>query len=674
MLQSSKALTSLALSTSLVAVAGSVASPLAAQGAASRQAVDGEWRAYGRDALGSRWSPLAEITRENVSRLESAWTYHTGETGPEFAGRRRQRSLEVTPLVVGGRMFISTPLGRVMALDPETGREVWKFDPKVDRDVTFGDFTNRGVSYWVDRRAERGSTPCVRRVILATIDGRLIALDADHGTPCQGFGIGGTISLRSSLRNTPEEASEYEVTSPPAIVNDLIVVGSAVADNNRTDAASGEVRAYDVRTGARRWTWDPVPQDSSDGAWRSWEGARAHATGAANAWSVIAADPDRDLVFVPTGSASPDYFGGERLGDNRYANSIVALRASTGKVVWHFQVVHHDLWDYDIASPPALATLRKDGRQIPVVLQSTKTGQLFVLHRETGVPVFPVEERPVPASDIPGERASPTQPFNAVLPPLSPQRLTPDDAFGSGTEDKAACRARIAGLRNEGPFTPPSERGTLVYPSSIGGAHWGGVTYDPVRQIVVAPVNRIPIEVKLIPREQFDRRTATDAAETRGPGAQYTNMRGTPYVMRRQFMFGPGGLPCSPPPFGSLVAIDLNSGTRKWDVPLGTLGALLPPNVPAAQAAALGAVNLGGAISTAGGVVFIGAALDHALRAFDIETGKELWKGELPAGGKATPMTFRGPRDGRQYVVIAAGGDGELWGSSDAIVAFRLRK
>ena len=651
------------------------ASPASGQAVRAPSSPDGEWRAYGRDALGSRWSPLGEITRENVSRLERAWTYHTGETAPEFAGRRRQRSLEVTPLVADGRMFISTPLGRVMALDPETGRELWKFDPKVDRTITFGDFTSRGVSYWVDAgRSPQSGGECVRRVIVATIDGRLIALDATRGTPCSAFGASGTVDLRTALRNKPDEPSEYEVTSPPAIINDIIVVGSSVADNNRTDAASGEVRAFDARTGALRWTWDPVPQDSTDAAWRTWIGPRAHTTGAANAWSVIAADPARDLVFVPTGSASPDYFGGERLGDNRYANSVVALRASTGRVVWHFQVVHHDLWDYDVASPPALVTLRKDGRNIPVVLQSTKTGQLFVLDRDTGVPVFRVEERSVPASDVAGERASATQPFNAVLPPLSPQRLTPAEAFGATDGDRAACRARIEGLRNEGPFTPPSERGTLVYPSSIGGAHWGGVTYDPARQIVVVPVNRIPIEVKLIPRASYDRHAVTDAAETRGPSAQYTDMRGTPYVMRRQFMFGPGGAPCSPPPFGSLVAIDLNTGTKKWDVPLGSLGPLLLPGVDSAQAAALGSVNLGGAITTAGGVVFVGAALDRSLHAFDIETGRELWRGSLPAAAKATPMTFRGPHDARQYVVVAAGGDGELFGWSDAIVAFRLKR
>src|SRR5688500_6744436 len=439
---------------SMITLLAFSATSAAAQPTTPRQQnQDGEWRAYGRDALGSRWSPLAEITRENVSRLAPAWTYHTGETAPEFATRRRQRALEVTPLVVGERMYISTPLGRVMALDPETGRELWKFDPRIDRSISAGDFPNRGVSFGAGSRDARGA--CVGRVFSAAIDGRLIALVAAAGAPCAGFGSAGTVNLRSSLRNQPTEAAEYEVPSPPAIINDLVVVGSAVADNSRWDMASGEVRAFDARTGALKWTWDPIPQDSTDAAWRTWIGPRAHRTGAANAWSVIAADPERDLVFVPTGSASPDYYGGERLGDNRYANSVVALRASTGRVVWHFQVVHHDLWDYDVASPPALVTLRKDGREIPVVLQATKTGQLFVLHRETGVPVFPVEERPVPASDVPGERASPTQPFNSVLPPLSPQRLTPEDAWGVRSEDREACRARIAGLRNEGPFTPP---------------------------------------------------------------------------------------------------------------------------------------------------------------------------------------------------------------------------
>ena len=629
---------------------------------------DGDWIAYGGDPFGSRWSPLAEISRQTIGGLEVAWTYQTGELRPERATRSKT-SFEATPLVVDGTMYLSTPLGRVIALDPTSGAERWVFDPDpaVDRRVGFGDFTNRGVSHWLDAGAGPDAA-CARRIFIATIDSRLIALDARDGRACETFGTRGTVDMRAGLRNAPFEVAEYEVTSPPAVINDLVVVGSAVADNNRTDAASGEVRAYDARTGALRWTWDPVPQDSTDPAWRSWIGAKAHETGAANAWSVIAADPTRDLVFIPTGSASPDYFGGERLGDNRYSNSIVALRASTGRVVWHFQVVHHDLWDYDVASPPALVTVRRDGRDVPAVLQATKTGQLYVLHRETGAPIFPVEERAVPASDVPGERASPTQPFNSLLPALSPQQVGADDAWGPTAADRESCRAQMAALRNEGPFTPPSERGSLVYPSSIGGAHWGGVAFDPERQIVVVPVNRIAIEVQLIPREKADRAAMRSTRLTE----QYTDMRGTPYVMRRRFLFSPSGMACTPPPFGALVAISLATGQKLWEVPLGGMRQITPSAVPDSLVLGKGAINLGGPIATAGGLVFVAATPDRSLRAFDIETGREMWMATLPAGGKATPMTYRG-RDGRQYVVIAAGGDGEFFGKGDAVVAFRLR-
>jgi len=631
---------------------------------------DGEWTAYGRDAFGSRYAPLSTISRENVARLTPAWTYRTGEADSAFA-TRRPTSFEATPLVVDGGMYFSTPLGRVVALDPETGRERWVFDARVDRAVRFGDFTNRGVSTWVDPAASAGDR-CRRRIYVATIDARLVALGAQDGRPCAGFGDGGTVNLRRGLRNAPEETAEYEVTSPPAVVNGLLVVGSAVADNGRTDAASGEVRAYDARTGALRWTWDPVPQDSADPAYATWEGPAAHRTGAANAWSVIAADPARDLVVVPTSSPSPDYYGGARLGSNRYANSVVALRASTGRVVWHFQTVHHDLWDYDNASPPALVTLRRGAREVPAVLQATKSGQLFVLHRETGEPLFPVEERPVPASTVPGERAWPTQPFSAI-PPLSPHRLAPDDIFGLDAADSAACRAMVASLRNEGIFTPPSLQGTLVYPSNIGGAHWGGLAYDPEREIAVIPVNRIAAMVQLIPADSVDPGRARE--ESSRMGYEYTRMRGTPYVMRRRLLVGPSGAPCTPPPFGALVAVSLKTGAKLWEVPLGSPAGLpgMPPDVARALASRnVGSPNLGGPIVTAGGVVFIAATIDRHLRAFDIETGRELWAASLPAGGKATPMTFRIGEGGRQYVVIAAGGDGGVFGKGDALVAFAL--
>ncbi len=404
-----------------------------------------EWPAYGGDVLGSRYSALTEITRDNVAALERAWTFRTGET-PEAVPTGSPTAFEATPIVVGGSLYVSTPLGRVFALDPATGAERWRFDAKVDPELEFGDFTNRGVSSWLDRLAGPGAA-CRRRIFLATIDARLIALDAATGRPCADFGQAGTVNLRRGLRNPPEYSEEYEVTSPPAIVGDLAVVGSGVADNGRADAASGEVRAFDARTGELRWTWDPVPADSSDPGWRTWLSAAAHRTGAANAWSVIAADPERDLVFVPTGSPSPDYYGGERLGADLYANSLVALRASTGERVWHFQVVHHDLWDYDVASPPLLTSLHRGGRDVSVVLQATKTAQLYVLDRETGEPVFPVEERLVPKSTVPGEEAWPTQPFSS-LPLLSPQRFTSDDAWGITPFDRRACKKLMERLRH----------------------------------------------------------------------------------------------------------------------------------------------------------------------------------------------------------------------------------
>lgn len=643
-----------------------LACPLRVSAQVSAMSADTEWSAYGRTPLGDRHSPLTQIDTGNVSRLQVAWRFHTGEGSPDLK-TKAPTALEVTPLVFRGTMYLSTPLGRVFAIDPTTGAERWRFDPKVDRTTGFGDFANRGVALWVDHTAPPASA-CALRVFVATIDTRLIALDATTGLPCAGFGERGEIQLRHGLRNAPAFASEYEETSPPTVVNGIVVIGSAVADNNRIDAASGEVRGFDARTGALRWTWDPVPHDP-DPASATWVGSNAHRTGAANAWSVFASDAGRDLVFVPTGSPSVDYFGGERKGRNQYANSIVAIRASTGRTVWSFQTVRHDLWDYDNASPPALVDVQIGGRRVPAVLQATKTGQLFVLDRETGKPLFPVTEGRVPASDVAGEDSWPTQILNSGLPPLSPQTLAKSELWGSTAEDRSACSARLDALRNDGTFTPPSMKGSLIIPSNVGGAHWGGVAYDPASSVVVVPVNRIAAVITLIPRAQYEGRHNMDMGHER-IGTEYAMMHGTPYVLKRELFLAPSGAPCTPPPFGSLVAMSLRTRSILWSVPLGTsegldkIGIHAPPNIP-------GAINLGGPITTAGGLVFIGAALDRYFRAFDLGNGRELWKVALPAGGKATPMTYMGA-DGRQYVVIAAGGDGKAWGWSDEIVAFAL--
>jgi quinoprotein glucose dehydrogenase len=642
----------------LALAAGAVTAGRAAPPAA------GEWPAYGRTALGDRLSPLTRIDRSNVSRLAVAWRYRTGEAGAGFDSPRPAR-FSATPIMVAGRLYFSTPFGRVIALDAATGRELWRFDGRVDAGAGYGDFTSRGVSYWRDSGARAGA-PCAARILAGMVDARLFALDAATGLPCPGFGTNGSVDLRAGLRNPPDERSEYELTSPPAVVGDVLVVGSAIADNNRTDAASGEVRGYDARTGRLKWTWDPVPQDSRNPGFASWQGADAHRSGAANTWSVIAADPERGLVFLPTSSPSVDYWGGDRIGDNLYANSIVALRADTGRLVWAFQTVHHDLWDYDDAAPPALVEVRLRGRRVPALIEATKSGQLFVLDRRSGRPLFPVIERTVPASDAAGEHAAPTQPFSS-LPPLSPAALTRADLDRLPEEMKGPCREALAALRHDGPFTPPSERGSLVMPSNIGGGHWGGVAYDPASETVVVPVNRIASVVRLIPR------AASEAERARGPGGErlgleYARMRGSPYVLRREF-FSAGGRLCTPQPAGSLHAISLANGQTIWDVPLGTTGGRLEGS-PLGRFGLNGFINLGGPILTSSGLVFIGAAPDAYLRAFDLRSGRELWRGRLPAGARATPMTYEA--SGRQFVAIAAGGDGELFGRSDELVAFAL--
>ena len=639
-------------------MAGCVLSLLSVVAAAAP--ADGDWPNYGRTPGGDRHSPLTQIDRANVGQLALAWEFKTGEAAIKTGN---PTALEATPLVIGGRLYLSTPLGQVTALDPVSGRQIWTRNLAVKRERGFGDWVSRGVSYWGDAKVAQPKA-CDRRVIVATIDARLVALDAPSGEPCADFGKRGVVDLVAGLRNEQSYGDEYEQTSPPAVIGDLIVVGSAIADNNSNVGATGEVRAFDARSGALRWTWYPVPRDPADPGYATWKGSAGIRTGGANTWSIIAADPQRGLVFLPTTSPATDYYGGTRLGDNRYANSIVALHAASGRIAWHFQTVHHDLWDYDNAAPPALITL-PNGKD--AVLQATKTAQLFVLDRDSGAPLFPVEERAVPKSDVPGEQTAPTQPLSALSTGF--RALTDKDIWGATPADLAECRARFAQLRYEGPFTPPSERGTLMLPANFGGAHWGGVAYDSGRGIAVVPNNRLAAVVTLIPREKW-KKMKESLTQGERVGKEFTDMQGTPYVMQRETWLSSRRSPCTAPPFGNLTAISLENGKTLWDVPLGTdegLDKIGLPKLPAGS----GMVNLGGAFTTASGLLFIGATLDAYVRAFDVETGRELWKYKLPAGGKATPMTYLGA-DGRQYVVISAGGDGKVWGKADSVMAFAL--
>ena len=617
-----------------------------------------DWPYYGHDAGGMRYSPLAQINRNNVTTLKVAWTFHVGDIS-DGSGHKKRSGLETTPILVDGTLYLTTAFNRVFALDPETGKQLWVYDPMTEIAGDYGDgLINRGVTAWLDPVLPKGK-PCRRRIFETTLDARLIALDGLTGEPCRDFGNHGQVSLRDVARYIP---GQYHMTSPPAVIDDVVVVGSAIDDNSRVDMPSGVVRAFDARTGSLRWKWEPLPpnepESNSKAPGKTWR------TGAGNAWSVMAVDQERDVVFVPTGSASPDYYGGLRPGDDKWANSIVALRGKTGELVWGFQLVHHDLWDYDSASPPLLTHLQHDGKTIPVVIQGNKTGFLFVLNRDTGAPIFPVEERPVPQTDIPGEVTSPTQPFPLAPPAVAPQKLSADDAWGITPQDRDFCRDVLKSLRNDGLFTPPSLRGTLSVPGNVGGMNWSGYAFDAQNSLLIVNANNLPAKMGLIPADKY-----WDAADHNTKDAEYTQQSGGPYGLFRSLIFAKAHhLPCAPPPWGTLTAVDMSAGTVRWQVPLGSLA----PDKPVVP---VGAPSLGGPIVTAGGLVFIaGTMIDPSLRAFDVETGKEIWKAKLPTSGGATPMTYQTRKGGKQFVVIAAGGHRGVTEEpqDDSIVAFTL--
>lgn len=620
-------------------------------------AVASEWTHYGGDAGGSRHSTLSQITPQNVEGLEQAWSFSTGD----LASRPddiKVSAFEGTPILVAGALILCTPFNEIIALDPGTGEQKWRFDPKVAGGYRpANQFVCRGVTYWNDTEAEEGTT-CSQRIYMGTVDGRLIAVDALSGALCDGFGDAGQVQIDPGMDLL--WPGEFQITSPPVIVADALIVGSALGDNQRAAAPKGTVRAFDVRTGAPKWNFDPVVRGAAEqpGSWGEGVAAR---TGHANVWAPMSVDEDRGLVFLPTSSPSPDFFGGERPGDNRYANSVVALNGSSGEVVWHFQTVHHDVWDYDLPAQPSLVTLQRSEGPVDAVVQVAKTGFVFVLNRETGEPIFGVEERAVPQDGPAGEWLSPTQPFPVAPPALVPQSIEPEDAWGLTPWDRGACGDAIAALRNDGLFTPPSPEGTLMYPFTGGGANWGGMAFNPDTQIMYVNTSRALHVVKLIPSEDF---AAADAAE---PRKEISAQAGTRWAMRRDLLLSPLGLPCNPPPFGVLHAVDLSDGTIKWESTLGTVRDIAPVPIPWK----LGTPNFGGPLVTKGGLVFIGAAMDDYLRAFNAETGDELWSGRLPGGGQATPMTYEW--EGRQYVVIAAGGHSTSTTTlGDELVAFAL--
>lgn len=604
------------------------------------------WPAYGGTVAGTRYSTAQQITPANVTQLQVAWTFHTGELAriaqldPHAqAFVKSKAAFEATPILHHGVLYFSTPLDVVFAIDARTGKAIWRYNPDLHRGFDYSEISSRGVAWWQGA----GHGVCAQRIFMGTLDARLIALDARTGKRCIGFGDYGVVHFSRDV--DLRDAGNYELTSPPTVIGNRVVIGSSIGDNGAVSLARGVVRAYDVRSGKLVWTWDPIP-------WALHQNPR---TGAANAWSILAADPAHGLVYVPTGSASPDYYGGLRPGNDADADSVVALNAATGKKVWAFQLTHHNLWDYDVAAEPLLFTW-KDGT--PALAVTNKSGNLFVLNRLTGKPLIPVTERPVPQSDVPGEHTSPTQPFSA-LPPLAPQTpLTPQTIFAVNAQDRAWCEKQLQGVRNQGIYTPPSLQGSLSEPGNVGGVNWGSAAYDPVHHVYIADVNNLVAYARLIPRALYEQ--ANHGLHNR-IYSDFGTQRQTPYGMVRGFLLWQGKVPCNQPPWGMVVAEDLYTGKLAWRVPLGTL-------IPGQHT---GSPNLGGPIATAGGLVFTAAAMDDMLHAYDSATGKSVWEASLPAGGNATPMTYM--LDGRQYVVICAGGHGKLHTKlGDSVIAYAL--
>lgn len=582
-----------------------------------------EWRSHGGDPGGTKYSPLAQVNRGNVRALKVAWEFDTGDWSD--ATKLPSRSaFEATPLMVDNVLYIVTPFCRLIALNAETGAKLWEFDPKVDLNVRMNLYLSRGASYWDGGRGRK-------RIVLGDLEGRLWSIDAATGKPDPAFGGNGMVNLKAGLvENYP--GTQYRITSPPAICGDAAITGSLVSDG-APKGPSGDVRAFDLRTGKPMWRFHTVPRPGEAGH-ESWGGESWKERGGVNAWAPLSVDPRRGMVFVPLTSASYDFYGGDRPGDNLFSDSLAALDCRTGARKWHFQTIHHDIWDYDLPAQPTLAEVRRDNRAVPAVALVTKTGFTFVLDRVTGKPLFPVEERPFPKSPLAGESTSPTQPIPALPPPFARQSMSAGELTTVTPESRKECAAIAEGaLLDTGLYQPIGERNQALFPGLNGGTNYGGASFDPAAGLLFVNSMDVGGLFRMVKRPEGS--TIAYALRT----------------AKHEFFWDSKLYPCQQPPWGHLTAIDLSTGQFKWRTVLGEFDELTARGVPRT-----GAPNIGGSLVTAGGLLFIAATNDGKFRAFDKDTGEELWMTRLPASGFATPATYRGKTNGKQYVVIAAGG------------------
>lgn len=625
------------------------------------------WEYFGRNGNGTRFAPYTDITPENVKDLKVAWTYHTGRDTSAGVD-------ENTPIQIGSTLYSCTPTNIISAIDGDSGKAIWKYDPKAK---TAEHITCRGVGYYdavkdksltaADLQAP-GIKACPQRILTSTIDGRLIALNAKTGALCPEFGVNGQVDVLHDMGPT-EQSKRYHPTSTPLIAGHVAVLGGWVRDIVHGEP-SGVVRAYDVRTGKLAWAWD-VGNPELVGEPKDGKGFTLETP---NMWTIPTYDKDLNLVYLPTGNGPPDYWGGDRnAAKEKFGSAIVAVNASTGKTVWTYQTVHHDVWDYDLPSQPVLYDMTDDhGKKVPALIQTTKMGQIFVLDRRTGKPVTKVEERPVDTNGAEGEKLSPTQPFSVGMPQIGNATLTEQDMWGISTFDQLACRIDFKDSVYNGLYTAPGEKPYIEWPSLLGGFNWGGISIDESTGLMFVNDMRMPLRMSLVRKEDMGKyHISTD--EVPGFMGTVRPQLAGPYAgVKIDIMQSKLGVPCNKPPFGTMTAIDLKSKKVIWEVPMGTAKELGPLGVKTHMPIPLGMPTLGGPTSTASGLVFFAGTQDYYLRALDSKTGKEVWKAELPVAAVAAPLIYKSPKTGKQYVVISAGGASHSKDVGDYIIAYAL--